>query len=56
MKKQGRPFLPEEERIRRRKESIAKYRNSLKFKIASRLASKRYYYKKKNKNKEQSNK
>ena len=54
MKKQGRPFLPEQERIKRRKESIAKYRKSLKFKIASRLASKRYYYKKKNK--EQSSK
>ena len=40
--------LPEEERKRRRKISIEKYKNSLKYKIANAAANKRYY----NKNKE----
>lgn len=43
----GRPKLKEEERKQRRLESIIKYRQSEKFKIANRKAQKKYYYKKK---------
>ena len=43
----GRPKLKEEERKQRRLESIIKYRQSEKFKLANRKAQKKYYYKKK---------